>query len=202
MHAYLNASDYIDCQHPEVVELAARLAEGLSSPLGIAESCFVWVRDTILHTGDYRDSMGDIITCRASDVLREGTGYCFAKSHLLVALLRANSIPAGLCYQRLSRDDNGPPFCLHGLAAVKLPDYGWYRIDPRGNKPGVQAEFTPPVEQLAFSLSVAEEADLVEIWPEPLPIIVETLTRYDNHADVWSNLPDIELIAQDIPHEL
>jgi transglutaminase-like putative cysteine protease len=37
-----------------------------------------------------------------------------------------------------------PPFCLHGLNAVYLEDFGWYRIDARGNKTGVAAQFTPP----------------------------------------------------------
>lgn len=197
MQKYLNSSDWIDWKHPTILELAGQLAIGLSSPIGVAESCFVWVRDHIHHTGDYRDSVDNVITCRASDVLREGTGYCFAKSHLLAALLRANGIPAGLCYQRLSRDDNGPPFCLHGLNAVHLPDHGWYRIDPRGNKPEVNAAFIPPVEQLAFTLNVPGEADLPEIWPEPLPVVVEALQKYQTHEDAWANLPDIDLIDKD-----
>jgi transglutaminase-like putative cysteine protease len=36
------------------------------------------------------------------------------------------------------------------LNALYLPDYGWYRVDARGNKPGVAAEFCPPTEKLAF----------------------------------------------------
>lgn len=196
MQAYLNSSEYIDWENPAVLELAGQLAKGLSTPIGIAESCFVWVRDNIKHTGDYRESMGHVITCRASDVLREGTGYCFSKSHLLAALLRANDIPAGLCYQRLSRNDNGAPFCLHGLNAVHLEKFGWYRIDPRGNKPQVRAEFSPPVEQLAFNLRVPGEADLPEIWTEPLPIVVEALQKYQTHEEAWANLPDIELFNQ------
>jgi transglutaminase-like putative cysteine protease len=35
---------------------------------------------------------------------------------------------------------------------VYLKDYGWYRIDARGNKAGVDAQFTPPHEKLAFEL--------------------------------------------------
>ncbi|MBL0716467.1 MAG: transglutaminase family protein [Desulfosarcina sp.] len=73
-----------------------------------------------------------------------GTGYCYSKSHLLAALLRANDIPAGLCYQRLTVSDNKPPFCIHGLNAVYLEQHGWYRLDARGNKSGVTAEFCPP----------------------------------------------------------
>jgi transglutaminase-like putative cysteine protease len=89
------------------------------------------------------------VTCRASEVLQHKTGYCFAKSHLLAALLRANQIPVGFCYQRLSIDDNGAPYSLHGFNAVYFPEVGWYRVDARGNKEGVTAQFTPPQEQLA-----------------------------------------------------
>lgn len=191
MQTYLAASEHIDWQHATILDAAERITVGLDDPVQIAESCFIWVRDNIRHSGDHQD---DTITCRASDVLRERTGYCFAKSHLLAALLRAKQIPAGLCYQRLSRDDNGPPFCLHGLTAVLLPDHGWYRVDPRGNKPGVKAEFMPPTEQLAFSLNIPGEADLPEIWAEPLPIVVESLLNSSSHREAWENLPDIELI--------
>jgi len=72
------------------------------------------------------------VTLKASEVLENKTGFCYAKSHLLAAFLRANRIPSGLCYQRLSVYENGPPFCLHGLNAVFLPGIGWYRIDARG----------------------------------------------------------------------
>ena len=88
-------------------------------------------RDEIQHCMDFRRLE---VTCRASEVLEAGTGFCYAKSHLLAALLRANSIPAGFCYQRLSIDGVWPPFSLHGFNAVWLPDFGWYRIDARGNK--------------------------------------------------------------------
>ena len=194
MQKYLDSSEQINWQHPSILDAAERIATGLSRPKDIAESCFIWVRDNIRHTGDYQDN---VITCRASDVLQERTGYCFSKSHLLAALLRAREIPAGLCYQRLSRDDNGPPFCLHGLTAIHLPDFGWYRVDPRGNKPGVRTEFMPPEECLAFELRVPGEADLPEIWGEPLPIVVDSLLNSRTHQEAWANLPDIELITKD-----
>jgi transglutaminase-like putative cysteine protease len=111
---------------------------------------------------------------------------------LLAALLRANNIPAGLCYQRLTISDV-PPFCLHGLNAVYLEQYGWYRIDARGNKPGVAAEFCPPLEKLAYPIVTTGEADLAEIWAEPLSVITETLTRWTTYQEVLDNLPDIEM---------
>lgn len=197
---YLAECDVIDFKHPDIQALARTLAEGatsLDNDVHIAQRCFNYVRDEVRHTGDHKDNT---ITYRASDVLKHRTGYCYAKSHLLAALLRANHLPAGLCYQRLSLNGNGAPYTLHGLNAVYLRDFGWYRIDPRGNKPSVNAQFTPPTEQLAFPIigtaqAGAGEVDIQGIWPKPLPIVVDALKKHTCYADMHSHLPDIELYS-------
>ncbi len=183
---YLVHGAHIDWQHPDVSAKARELAAGCESAEEITQACFEFVRDQIRHSWDYRMNP---VTCKASDVLHFGTGFCYAKSHLLAALLRANGIPAGLCYQRLTITDE-PPYCLHGLNAVYLLQYGWYRMDARGNKPGVTAEFCPPHEKLAFPLLNPGEQDLPGIWAEPHPAVVEVLERYDTVAQVAENLPD------------
>lgn len=190
MQKYLEASQYIDCCHTEIIKQAALLAADSSDRDAIAQRCFEFVRDHIKHSGDYKMNP---VTCKASDVLKYGTGYCYAKSHLLAALLRANNIPAGLCYQRLTISNDTSPFCLHGLNAIQLQNGSWYRVDARGNKAGVDAQFTPPKEQLAFPIISNGEADLPEIWNRPLNVIVEALTSHKTYRDVARNLPDIEL---------
>lgn len=193
MKPYLASTESIDWEHAEIRTLASKLSEGLNSDKDIAQACFVFVRDQIRHSWDYQQNP---VTIKASDVLHHGTGYCYAKSHLLAALLRANGIPAGLCYQRLTIENDRPPFCLHGLNAVYLQDYGWYRMDARGNKPGVDAQFCPPVEQLAFPIITEGEADLPEIWPEPLSLVTDVLARYSTYQEVADHLPDIPLVAK------
>ena len=193
MNQYLESSKYVDWEHPKVSSQAQRIAKGLSNNSDIARACFKFVRDEIKHSFDYQLNP---ITLKASEVLEYGTGYCFAKSHLLAALLRANSIPAGLCYQRLMLDSNTPSYCLHGLNAVYLEQYGWYRIDARGNKPGVITDFTPPVEQLAFSTSLTGEIDLPEVWAEPLDIVVQALVANHTFEAVAENLPDVEIFER------
>jgi transglutaminase-like putative cysteine protease len=185
---YLAATDIVDWLHPDVRALASRLAGDGSDHARISRRCFEWVRDEIQHCMDFDRAE---VTCEASDVLAHRTGFCYAKSHLLAALLRANGIPAGFCYQRLSVDGTGPPFCLHGLNAVWLTEFGWYRIDARGNKPGVTAEFTPPLERLAFSTQIAGESDVPGIFAEPLPEVVQSLRQYDNANLLAANLPDL-----------
>ena len=190
MNIYLQPSEYIDSHHPDILAKAKSLANGYGCEIDIANACFKFVRDEIKHSWDYQL---DPVTSIASDVLHYGTGYCYAKSHLLAALLRANNIPAGLCYQRLTISDE-PPFCLHGLNAVYLQNYGWYRIDARGNKTGIVAEFDPPTEKLAFPIKVSGEADLPEIWAEPLAVVIDALKSNTTYQQMAENLPDIHII--------
>ena len=192
MENYLEVSEFIDWDHADIQKLAKQLADDTSNELEITNRCFEWVRDEIKHSWDYKMNP---VTCKASDVLKHGTGYCYAKSHLLAALLRANSIPAGLCYQRLSINENGAPYCLHGLNAVYLKEFGWYRIDARGNKEGVDAQFTPPYEQLAFPVQDNNERDFSEIWASPVNVVVKALTDNKTVEEVINNLPDVEVIA-------
>ena len=198
MQLFLATSRYIDHDHPLIRAQASALAAEISGTgdpdadrLALVRRCFEFVRDEIRHSWDYRSNP---VTCRASDVLRHATGFCYAKSHLLAALLRANGISAGLCYQRISLGDSGAPYCLHGLNAVLLLGHGWYRLDARGNKPGVAANFCPPTEALAFAIRDANERDLPEVWAEPLSIVTEVLERYDDIAEVYAHLPDITLL--------
>lgn len=112
------------------------------------------------------------MTLTASQVLSERVGLCYAKSHLLVALLRAGGIPAGLCYQRL-RDGDG--HVLHGLIAVHLRG-GWHRQDARGNKPGVEARFSLDGEQLAYIVDAdAGEVDYPAVHVSPVKPVVAAL---------------------------
>lgn len=189
MKAYLRSSQYIDSNHPDIVQMASSLSRGCVNDVVVARTCFEFVRDEIRHSWDYQCNP---VTCKASDVLKHKTGYCYAKSHLLAALLRANGIPTGLCYQRLTTVPGGREYCLHGLNAIYLAEFGWYRVDARGNKNGVEAAFLPPVEKLAFSLNDSGERDLPGIWAEPLSQVVDVLTIYDTVEEVYRHLPDVD----------
>ena len=183
---FLSNCDVIDFRDPEV----SQVSRSLTGPdvLTTARQCFEFVRDEIKHSSDHQLNP---VTCIASDVLHYRTGYCYAKSHLLCALLRAHEIPAGMCYQRLTVTGDGPPYCLHGLNAIYLEDFGWYRVDARGNRSGVRADFCPPVEQLAFPPTHPGESDLPGIHVSPLPIVVDCLSQSQTWDQVLNNLPDL-----------
>jgi transglutaminase-like putative cysteine protease len=183
---FLTASTVFDFEHPAVRRLARRLGSGGGDAAELAGRIFVWVRDQIRHTADVGDGP---LTCTASEVLAHRTGLCFAKSHLFVALCRENGIAAGLCYQRLADGKGGG--ALHGLAAVLLPGHGWYRCDPRGRKPGLDARFCPPREQLAFEPAGGGAWDGRLVHPEPLPLVLDALRSGATLAALAGRYPDL-----------
>lgn len=172
---YLLEDSVIDHTHPEVVRQAARLREGRPEDADFAKVAFEFVRDNISHSWDAKDPR---VTLSASDVLRQGVGLCYAKAHLLAGLLRAQGVPTGLCYQR--RTDDGEQFDVHGLTAVYL-DGAWHRQDPRGNEPGVDAQFSLTKERLAWPVRPKlGECDYLELFASPHAAVVEALGSTDD----------------------
>ena len=79
---------------------------------------------------------------------------------------------------------------LRGLNAVCLGSFGWYRVDAGGNKAGVEAACEPPVERLAFNLQKGE-SDVMGIFEDPLPSVIEALKTNTCYAEMVKNFPDI-----------
>ncbi len=110
-------------------------------------------------------------------------GICYAKSHLAAALLRSRGVPAGICYQRLTLfDDASGGYAIHALNTVYLaPLDRWIRFDARGNKVGVDAQFSLEEERLAFLIRPdCGELDYLYNHAEPHPEIVATLMSNDD----------------------
>lgn len=187
MNEFLRATAVVDSASAEIQAAALSVVGDAVLDEEIARRCFLWVRDQVRHSSDHSLS---VVTCVASDVLRHRSGFCYAKSHLLAALLRARGIPAALCYQRLALDPTGSVFCLHGLVAVHLQRHGWYRVDPRGNRDHVTTDFCPPIERLAFTPKLPGELDIAERFTDALPVVVSTLLRYRSAEEVARDLPD------------
>ena len=186
---FLSESAVINWKHSSILELAAKLKSNGGEEVQTAKNCFNFVRDEIKHSSDHQ--LGPI-TITASDVLEHKTGFCFAKSHLLAALLRANGIPAGLCYQRIALDLAKNKYCLHGLNAVMLPSCGWHVIDARGNRADISTQFSPPVLSLAFEPTQNGECLLPRILSKPLPTVIDSLETKKNYRDLERNLPDCD----------
>lgn len=173
---YLAPDAIIESDHPEIQALAAELRTFARDDVDFARAAFEWVRDNVSHSFDVHDPR---VTLTASEALRERVGLCYPKAHLLVALLRAERIAAGLCYQRLADEATGG-HAVHGLVAVHL-NGRWHRQDPRGNKPGIDAQFSLHQEQLAWTVDAAAgEIDYPTIYIAPAPEVVDSLSNAED----------------------
>ena len=190
LNEYLISDAIVDWRTPEVLHKALELTHSLTDEVAKARCLYEWVRDAISHSND---AGLDIVTCAASEVLRHGTGICFAKSHLLAALLRAVSIPAGFCYQVLRLDPAGDDeMVLHGFNGIYLASINrWIRVDARGNSGGINAQFSVKKEQLAFVMDPLTDEFIYEtIFTEPVDSVVERLKMYDRISELWLDLPE------------
>ncbi|MFE5484924.1 transglutaminase domain-containing protein [Streptomyces sp. NPDC056527] len=180
LSAYLAADEVIDHEHPVVRETAAGLRALHPDPYAYARAAYAYVRDEIPHSSD----TGDLrVTWRASDVLARRTGICHAKAHALAALLRAESIPTALCYQKFE--------VLHGLVAIRLPGTeAWHRQDPRGGEPGREAEFSLEGERLAFLPDPEfNEVDYLVLYAAPHAGVLSAMRSARDSPELLRILP-------------
>ncbi len=186
---YLALTHVIDYNDMAIQQTAHRLSADKYEDVETIQACFEFVRDEISHTFDI--GAGEV-TCKASDVLRYGHGTCYAKSHLLAAILRYLGIPAGFCYQKLCDKDSSSGYVLHGLNAVYFPSLKrWIRLDARGNKPGVNVLFDPVSDMLAYKIdeSLGESEDL-RIFATPAESVIRALTTSTNVKMLSCSLPN------------
>ena len=150
MNDYLIETQSIDYNDENIQKKVGHLKELSCDDIDYIERCFMFVRDEIPHSWDIG---AEIVSKKASEVLINKTGVCWTKSCLLAALLRANEIPSGISYQLLTRADNDTSdgYIIHAFNTVYIEQLDkWIRLDARGNKENVNAQFSLDEEHLAY----------------------------------------------------
>ncbi|MDQ1912741.1 transglutaminase family protein [Paenibacillus sp. GD4] len=190
---YLAETEELDWQHADIKRLLPQLVQDRTDELDIIQSIFEFVRDEVNHSWDIQSRR---ITRKASEVLQHREGICYAKSNLLAALLRLQGIPAGFCYQKLTIGDTPDTgYCIHALNAVYLASENrWIRLDARGNKEGINSQFSIHAEQLAFPVRTQyNEVDYPTIYSKPNAKTMQALR---------TNTDCIEMYRYHLPVEL
>ena len=191
MDEYLSVSKYINWNNNSILARADEFKMKYVDEVSLIKAIYEFVRDEIKHSWDVQDKR---VTKSATEVLEQGVGICWAKANLLVALLRACGIPAGICYQRLTLGDvpeNG--FCIHALNAVYIKSLDrWIRLDARGNKEGVDAQFDLEQERLAFPVRKdLGEVDYKVVYANPSGKLMKVLEENTDALYMYLNsLPD------------
>jgi hypothetical protein len=84
---FLKETEFCDFSHPAIQKLSHEICGKLDNDRDKVVALYYWVRDNVL----YRIGIWDR---KASETLWEMEGTCTNKANLLIALLRANNIPA------------------------------------------------------------------------------------------------------------
>lgn len=187
---------YIRFDTPLVQQKIDEIKLQAHTPRECAELAFRVARDEIHHSFDTKNP---IVTISGESALENKEGICFAKAHLLASLLRGMEIPTGFCYQRVLRDgktiESG--YALHGLNAVYLEGSGWFRLDPRGNKPGIDSQFSMDEEKLAYPIRPElGEIDYPYVYTEPLDSVLKSMEMSETSQALFHNRP--EVISMDL----
>ena len=196
IEAFLAEDNHVDYSALNIQAKAATLFNGVTDDAQKACIAYEFVRDKIPHSFDVNAS---VIAAKASDVLKHETGICHAKSNLLAALLRSQGIPVGFCFQRCTlMDDDSAGYCVHCYNAVWL-DGRWIKLDARGNKAGVNAQFSLDKPILAFhSRSGYDEYFWPGIYTSPHKETMRMLEQADSLAYIIKNIPDMITSSPDM----
>lgn len=191
MDDYLSVSKYINWNDERILAKANEVKQKCEDEIMLIKMLYEFVRDEIKHSWDAQDKR---VTISATEVLEYGVGICWAKANLLAALLRACGIPTGICYQRLTLGDVPETgFCIHALNAVYIKSLDkWIRLDARGNKPGVDAQFDLEEEKLAFFVHKdIGERDYGIVYANPSDTLMKVLEESTDVLYMYLNcLPD------------
>lgn len=189
--AYLQELNEVDFSNPFIKAKTSKLFKPSQTEIDKAKIAFEYVRDEISHSWDIQS---EIVTCKASEVLAKKEGICYAKANLFAALLRSEGIPTGFCYQRLMLFDKPEKgYCIHALNAVYLQTINkWIRLDTRGNKKGIDAQFSINEEKLAFTVQEEfDEKDYPIIYIKPHSKTIAALKQQTNGLEMYKHhLPE------------
>lgn len=116
----------------------------------VTKALYEYVRKEIMQIAD-DEGYCEKLPVTASEVQKQGAGTGDGKANLLAAMLRYAKIPAGICFQRLLRAEDGKEeYALHAWNAIYL-DTEWVFADAGGYKKGNRAPFSAEEPNLAFS---------------------------------------------------
>ena len=138
MKEFLQPGDFIDSDHPGVVEFAAQHAKG-ADDREKAVSLYYAVRDGVRYNPFQNFTVDDAY--RGSACLERGEGWCVPKAALLAACARAVGIPARVGYADVKNHLTSPAltakmgtdlFVFHGYTDLLL-DGKWVKATPAFN---------------------------------------------------------------------
>jgi transglutaminase-like putative cysteine protease len=165
-NAHLVPTEFIDSDHPEVIDFAKQSCMDGAPPKQKAIDLYIAVRDGIR----YDPYQFDISRAgmKASSVLRRRAGFCIPKAVLLAAVARVEGIPSRLGFadvknhlttERLRKMMGTDIFAYHGYTEL-LIDGKWVKATPAFNLSLCKAKGVIPLEFDGVHDSMFQQFDI------------------------------------------
>jgi transglutaminase-like putative cysteine protease len=187
MNAYLQATDIIDSDHPDIQTFAAKETLGAKGAVDRAVRLYYAVRDGIRYDPYYPFYKPEHY--RASSVLKARRGFCIPKLSLLCASARACGIPARagfatvrnhLATRQLLEFLGSDIFTFHGYMEFFL-DGKWVKATPAFNRELCERHGVAPLE---FN---GREDSMFQPYNEHREKFMEYLEFHGTFADIPVN---------------
>lgn len=126
LEEYLEPSEFIESDDPEIVAKARELTEGSTNSWEARRRLAEWVSAEISYAIPGGGS--------AKGVYKERAGECGGHSVLLAAFCRSLRIPARMVWGVMYVPDQGGRFGQHGWNEIYMGDVGWVPVDATANE--------------------------------------------------------------------
>jgi transglutaminase-like putative cysteine protease len=210
MSPYLEPTETIDSDNPEILAFAREHGQGPGGLSGTAVRLYYAVRDGLRYDPYTLDLRVDSL--KASNTLASGRGWCVSKAIVLTACCRALGIPARLGFadvrnhlstERMRQIMKTDIFAWHGYTSIHLGGK-WVKATPAFNVELCEKfrlgtlEFNGREDSLyhPFDLDGKQHMEYLRDHGEfadiPLDIIIEDFAKHYPGVDYTSGQPDFD----------
>lgn len=127
---YLNATKYWELKNPLIQKLAFDLRESKSTLSEVIDSVYQYINDTLTYDEEKASSYSLNERIGAVNALTGGGSVCMEYADSMIAILRAQGIPARAAFGYANITDTPQELIRHQWVQVWVPDSGWISIDP------------------------------------------------------------------------
>ena len=125
---YLTATRYWQSNDTNIKSEAEKLMADKTTVMDIIKADYAYIGEKLTYDDNKANSENERIGAKAA--LEGGASVCMEYADSMIALLRAQGIPAraALGYANITESEEAQ--VRHQWVQVWIPDYGWYSVDP------------------------------------------------------------------------
>lgn len=125
---YLTPTKYWEVRDPFIQKQALELKEDKQTLYDVVDTVYQYVNDTLTYDEGKASSENERIG--AVKALTGGASVCMEYADSMIAILRAQGIPARAALGYANITDSPTELIRHQWLQIWIPDYGWLSIDP------------------------------------------------------------------------